>query len=59
MSQASDSRRNYLEQIKEDAEKLTRRRLEDANFDFHEEKEREINDVEAKAHAPVEAKTKK
>ena len=56
MSKAAEDRRNWLEQIKAEAEKQTLRRLEDADFDFHKEKEDQVNGVEADAK---EAKTAK
>jgi F0F1-type ATP synthase membrane subunit b/b' len=69
MSKASENRRNWLEQIKDEAEKQTRRRLEDADFDFHKEKEDAINAAEgvtegtpvseAEAKNPATPKTKK
>jgi hypothetical protein len=34
---------NWLEEVKADAERITRRRLEDDGFDFHDAKEKAIN----------------
>lgn len=53
MSKVATNKRNWLDQVKEDAEKLTLRRLQDDGLDEfspdHEEKEKAINDAEAKA----------
>ena len=46
----------WLDEIKEDARKLTLRRLEDDGFDTHKAKEDELNGV---VEAPAETKTKK
>jgi hypothetical protein len=38
--------KSWLDEVKEDAERLTKRRLEDAGANTHAEKEAEINKVE-------------
>lgn len=55
MSKVADNKRNWLEDVKADAEKLTRRRLEDDGFDLHQEKEDAINAAEARAAKAPEA----
>jgi hypothetical protein len=47
--------KNWLEQVKEDAEKLTLRRLKDDGVDLHSEKEDAINAAEARADKAQEA----
>lgn len=46
---------NWLDQVKEDAEKITLRRLQDDGLDLHTEKETAINDAEARAAKAQEA----
>lgn len=46
---------NYLDQIKEEAEALTLRRLQDDGFELHKEKEDAINAAELKYQDVPEA----
>lgn len=50
---------NWLEQVKADAEKITLRRLADDGVDMHSEKEKAINDAEARAAKATEAEVVK
>lgn len=64
MSKVADAKHNWLDQVKEDAAKATKRRLKDDGFQEHEEKEKAINDAEARVANAQEAevvspKTKK
>lgn len=59
MSKQATERRNWLEQVKEDAEKLTLRRLQDDGFESHEEKENTINAEESETAKAGAAKTAK
>lgn len=43
MSKFAEARQNMLDEAREQAEKLTKRRLQDDGFDFHAEKENAIN----------------
>lgn len=43
MSKVSEAKKNWLDEVKADAEKLTKRRLADDGFDSHNEKESAIN----------------
>lgn len=46
MSRFADDKRTALDEVREAADRLTRRRLADDNFDFHAEREREVNSQE-------------
>ena len=48
MSKVATDKRNWLDEVKADAEKLTKRRLEDDGFESHVEKENAINADERK-----------
>ena len=48
MSKVATEKHNWLDEVKADAEKATKRRLEDDGFDFHAEKEDAINADEVK-----------
>jgi hypothetical protein len=55
---------NWLEQVKKDAEELTKKRLKEDGVDTHAEREKEINAAEERAAKATEAevvetKTKK
>lgn len=43
MSKFGEKRRTALDEVREAAEQLTKRRLQDDNFDFHAERESEVN----------------
>lgn len=49
MSKLANEKRSWLDEVKVDAEELTKRRLKDDGLEMHEEKEKAINDSEAKA----------
>jgi hypothetical protein len=55
MSQVASAKKNWLDQIKADAERITRRRLEDEGFDSHQDKEDALNAAEARAAKAPEA----
>lgn len=46
MSKLADARRNQLDEVREAAEKLTKRRLEDDGLNMHQEKENWVNQTE-------------
>lgn len=48
-NQQAATSKNWIEQIKADAERITTRRLQDDGVDFHREREAEINAMEGVA----------
>lgn len=59
MSKVASDKKNWLDQIKEDAERITKRRLEDDGFDSHQAKEDAINAAEVKEAPAKKADAKK
>ena len=51
MSKQSQQKRSWLDEVKADAEKITKRRLADDGLEMHEEKEKAINEAEVKTEA--------
>ena len=59
MSKVATAKMNWLDEVKADAEKLTKRRLEDEGFDSHSEKEGAINETEIRVANAQEAEVVK